>query len=78
MHKHCYCCGRKLTTLNQSQHDHICRHCWERWGVRHRITGWRGFLFDMVEKRFTRLLIASTVVLLAVLCIYCVMTWGAR
>lgn len=78
MNKHCYCCGRKLTTLNQSQHDHICRQCWERWGARHRITGWRGFLLDMVEERFTRFLIASAVVLLIVWGIYYVMTWGAR
>lgn len=76
MKKHCYCCGRKLTTLNQSRHDHICRQCWERWGARHRITGWRGFLLDMVEERFTRLLIASAVVLLIVWGIYYVMTWG--
>lgn len=78
MKKHCYCCGRKLTTLNQSRHDHICRQCWERWGARHRITGWRGFLLDMVEERFTRFLIASAVVLLIVWGIYYVMTWGAR
>ena len=65
--KRCIVCDRKIKPGTNTPAGRICDRCWERWGKREPINGWKGLYRALVDDISIRHLIAGLVSIVAIL-----------